>query len=186
MELFPALKIDWLNGWLVIVLLGLTDAVLFLAFPRPVVRRLWDRSGWSQKQQSFTIAGKSCALACLVLLTFTPLKIGQLVFEVGVILTALGWIGLVKAIYDFKRTPLDEPVTRGLYRISRHPQVVMSSLVILAGCVKVGSWVAMIFWAAARLMEHFGILAEEEICLKQYGEAYQAYMQRIPRYFLYF
>ena len=186
MELFPALKIGWLNGWLVIVFLGLTDAALFLFFPKAVVSRLWDRSGWSQKQQAFTIAGKLCGLACLGLLTFTPLMSGKQVFGVGVILTALGWIGLVKALYDFKSTPLEEPATRGLYRISRHPQAVMSSLVILGGCVMVGSWVAIVFWVAARLMEHFGILAEEEVCLNQYGEAYRDYMRRVPRYFLYF
>jgi protein-S-isoprenylcysteine O-methyltransferase Ste14 len=186
MELFPALNIGWLNGWLVIVFLGLTDAALFLVFPKAVVKRLWDRSGWSQKQQSFTIAGKLCALACLGLLTFTPLKVEQWVFDVGVILTLLGWIGLVKALLDFKNTPLDEPVTRGLYRISRHPQVVMSSVVILGGCVMIASWAAIVFWAAARLMEHVGILAEEDVCLKQYGEAYRAYMKRVPRYFLYF
>ena len=68
MELFPILKIGWLNGWLGLVLLGLTEGTLFLAFPRAVVKRLFDRSGWSQKQQVFTIAGKLCALVCLALL----------------------------------------------------------------------------------------------------------------------
>ena len=186
MELFPELKIGWLNGWLAIVLLGLTDGILFLVFPKEVVRRLWNRSGWSQKQQAFTIAGKLCALASLVFLTCTPLKFGHPVFVVGVILTAFGLFGLVKALYDFKNTPLDEPVTRGLYRISRHPQIVMASLVLLGACIAIGSWLALAFWAAARLLEHFGIVAEEEICLKQYGEAYRTYLNRVPRYFVFF
>lgn len=93
---------------------------------------------------------------------------------IGLLLIALGLIGLVKALFDFKSTPLEEPVTRGLYRISRHPQIVMSSLVILGGCIMIGSWAGVAFWAAARLMEHIGVLAEEEICLKQYGESYRA------------
>ena len=186
MELFPTLKIGWLNGWLVIVLLGLTDGILFLVFPKGVVRRLWDRSGWSQKQQVFTIAGKLCAFACLALLTFTPLKIGSPVFVVGVILILLGLAGLVKALFDFKITPLNEPVTRGLYRTSRHPQIVMSSLVLLGACIAIGSWLALAFWAVARLLEHFGIVAEEEICLEQYGDAYRIYLKRVPRYFVFF
>jgi hypothetical protein len=45
MEPFPELKIGWLNGWLAIVSLGLVDGILFLAFPKKVVRRLFDRSG---------------------------------------------------------------------------------------------------------------------------------------------
>jgi protein-S-isoprenylcysteine O-methyltransferase Ste14 len=42
------------------------------------------------------------------------------------------------------------------------------------------------FWVIARVLEHFGILAEEEVCLKLYGEAYRAYLKRVPRYFLLF
>lgn len=186
MELFPNLEFGWLNGWLAIVLLGLTDGVLFLAFPKKVVRRLFDRSGWSEPQRVFTIAGKLCALVCLVLITLTPLKIGSPVFVIGAILIALGLVGLVKALFDFKNTPLDEPVTRGIYRVSRHPQIVAASVVLLGACISIGSWLALAFWAAARILEHFGIVAEEEVCLKQYGEAYRAYLKRVPRYFLVF
>jgi protein-S-isoprenylcysteine O-methyltransferase Ste14 len=186
MELFPELKISWLNGWLVLVLLGLTEGIVFLVFPKKVVRRLFDRSGWSQKQQAFTVTGKLCALICLALLTLTPLKIGSPVFVIGAFLIALGLIGLVKALFDFKNTPLNEPVMHGLYRVSRHPQIVMSSLVILGACIAIGSWLALVFWTASRLLEHLGIVAEEEICLKQYGEAYGAYLKQVPRYFLFF
>jgi protein-S-isoprenylcysteine O-methyltransferase Ste14 len=186
MELFPELKIGWLNGWLAIALLGLVDGILFLVFPKEVVGRLWDRSGWSPKQRAFTIAGKLCTLACLVLITLTPLKIGQPVFKIGSLLIVMSLIGLVKALYDFKNTPLDEPVTRGLYRVSRHPQIVMASLVLLGACIAIGSWLALAFWIAARLLEHLGIVAEEEVCLKRYGEAYRAYLNRVPRYLVFF
>lgn len=186
MELIPPLKIGWLNGCLAIVLLGLTDGILFLAFPKRVVERLFNRSGWSQQQRTFTIAGKLCALVCLILIVLTPLKIGHPVFVIGTFLVVLGLIGLVKALFDFKHTPLDEPVTRGLYRVSRHPQIVMASIVLLGACIAISSWLALGFWAAARVLEHFGILAEEEICLKQYGEAYRTYLKRMPRYLVFF
>jgi protein-S-isoprenylcysteine O-methyltransferase Ste14 len=186
MEVFPELHVGWLNGWIVIVLLGLTDGILFLAFPKKVVRRLWDRSGWSPTQQVFTIGGKLFGLGCLALLVFTPINIGKPVCWAGVIVTVLGLLGMIKALFDFKNTPLDEPVTRGLYRISRHPQIVMSSLVILGGCIMIGSWMAVVFWMLAKLMEHFGILAEEEVCLKQYGESYRLYLDQVPRYFMFF
>jgi protein-S-isoprenylcysteine O-methyltransferase Ste14 len=186
MELTPDLSFGWLNGWLALVLLSLTEGVLFLVFSKKVVARLFDRSGWSPKQKVFTIAGKLCALICLVLITLTPLKIGNLVFIIGAFLVALGLIGLVKALFDFKNTPLDEPVTRGLYRVSRHPQIVMASVVLLGACIAIGSWPALVMLVAARLLSHLGIVAEEEICLKQYGDAYRAYLKRVPRYFVFF
>ena len=182
----PALKFGLLNGWLALVMLVLADGISFLIFPKEVVRRLFDRSGWSQKQVVFTVIRKLCATGSLVLLIFTPLKIGNPVFIVGVIVSVLGVIGLEKALLDFRNTPLGQPVTRGIYTISRHPQIVMSSVVLLGGCIAIGSWIAVLLMLAARILSHFGILAEEEICLKQYGDDYRAYMDRVPRYFLFF
>jgi steroid 5-alpha reductase family enzyme len=186
MELIPDLRIGWLNGWLALVLLGLTEGILFLVFPKKVVARLFDRSGWSQRQRAFTIAGKLCAFVCLVLLILTPLKIGNPVFIIGAILIALGLNGLVFALFDFRNTPLDEPVTRGLYSVSRHPQTMMASVVLIGACISIGSLPALAMVMIARLLEHFGIVAEEEVCLKQYGEPYRIYLQRVPRYFLFF
>jgi len=185
MELAPALRLSLLNGWIVILLLSLTDLLSFRMFPKTVVARLFDRSGWSRKQQIFTIASKLLALVCLIFIALTPLKIGSLVFWLGTILVIFGLSGLVKALHDFRSTPLDQPVTRGLYRISRHPQIVMSTIVLLGACTAIGSWLALIFLIGARLLGHFGILAEEEVCLKKYGNPYRTYLDKVPRYFLF-
>jgi protein-S-isoprenylcysteine O-methyltransferase Ste14 len=185
-EWMPAFQIGWLNGWILLALLVLTDGVLFLSFPKPVVARLFDRSGWSQKQGTLTVLSKLCALFCIVSIVLTPLKIGSPVFIAGIILVALGLVGLVKAVLDFRHTPLDQPVVRGLYRISRHPQIVMSSVVILGACLAIGSGAAVIAFAGAKALGHYGILAEEEVCLRQYGDDYRAYLQRVPRYFVFF
>jgi protein-S-isoprenylcysteine O-methyltransferase Ste14 len=185
MELFPPLQLGWLNGWLFLALLVLTDAIVFLLFPKRVVQRLFDRSGWSSKQKTYTILGKLFALMCILLLIFTPLKTGSLVFVIGLILAVLGLLGMVVALLDFRKTPLDQPVTRGLYRYARHPQIVMSSLVILGATLSIGSWAAVFAWAVARLFQHYGILAEEEKCLELYGDQYQDYIRRVSRYGLF-
>ena len=182
----PTFQIGWLNGWILLVLLVLTDGVLFLSFPKPVVARLFDRSGWSQKQATLTVLSKLCALFCIVSIVLTPLKIGFPVFIAGIILVALGLAGLVKAVLDFRHTPLDQPVVSGLYRISRHPQMVMASVVILGACLAIGSGAAVIAFAATKVLGHYGILAEEEVCLRRYGDDYRAYLQRVPRYLVFF
>jgi protein-S-isoprenylcysteine O-methyltransferase Ste14 len=186
MEFFPSLKFGWMNGWLGPALLALTDGFLFAIFPKEVVARLFDRSGWPRKQVVFTVLGKLCALFCIVLLVFSPLKTRSCVFLMGLILTGAGLAGLTIALFAFRNTPADQPVTRGIYTVSRHPQIVMSSGVLLGACIAVGSWLALLLLLVARLLSHFGILAEEEVCLKQYGDAYRAYMRQVPRYFLFF
>jgi protein-S-isoprenylcysteine O-methyltransferase Ste14 len=186
MELFPVLSLGWLNGWIALALLVLVDGVLFLSFPKPVVARLWDRSGWNRKQAAFTVVGKLISLGGLILIVFTPLKIGMPVFIIGAAFVLVGLAGLVKSLFDFRNTPLDQPVTRGTYQISRHPQIVMASLILLGASIAIGSWTAVILWAAGHLFSHWGILAEEKICLKQYGESYRQYLQSVPRYFVFF
>lgn len=186
MEVIPTLEIGWLNGWILLAFEFLIQGFLLLIFPKDVVSRLFSRSGWSVKQRVFTIVGKVFSLACLILIILTPLKIKSSVFIVGLILYAIGLAGLVTAMLNFKDTPLNHPVTKGVYKISRHPQIVALFIIFLGICVAIGSWVALFTLIMSKLFQHFGILAEEEVCLSQYGESYRAYMEQVPRYFLFF
>jgi protein-S-isoprenylcysteine O-methyltransferase Ste14 len=185
MELFPALKIGWVNGSLFVAALRLTDAVTFRLFPKAVVERLFDRSGWSRKQVVFTVIGKLIALVSLVLIALTPLKTGRPVFGIGLLTGVAGLIGLVWALISFRNTLIDKPVTGGLYRISRHPQIVMSFVVLAGACLAIGSWSALAVQVVSHFFTHPGILGEEEVCARQYGDAYRAYLKRVPRYFVF-
>lgn len=186
MELFPCLGIGWLNGWILLVFEFLIEGSLLLVFPKDVVSRLFDRSGWDKKQRLFTIVGKVFSLICLVLIVLTPLKVNPNLFIAGLVLYGIGIIGLVVAMLNFRGTPPDQPVTRGIYRISRHSQIFSLFIIFLGVCMMIGSWQAMLALLLSKLFQHFGILAEEQVCLKRYGESYRAYMERVPRYFLFF
>ena len=74
--------------------------------------------------------------------------------------------------------PPDQPVTQGVYGITRHPQNMASSLVILGCTIAIGSWLALILFVVARIFLHQNLVAEEEVCLQEYGEAYRSYMER--------
>jgi protein-S-isoprenylcysteine O-methyltransferase Ste14 len=59
--------------------------------------------------------------------------------------------------------------------------------VIFTGiCLAIGSWIALFALILSRVLQRFSILAEEEVCLRRYGESYRIYMEQIPRYFLFF
>jgi len=157
-----------------------------MAFAKDVVRRLFDRSGWRKSQVAFAVIGKVFSLACLVLIILTPLQIGSTAFIIGTILYVLGLVGLIVALFDYKNTPPGQSVSRGLYRVSRHPQILMLFVSFLGMCIAIGSWLALLVLVISKLFQHFGILAEEKACLAQYGESYRAYVERVPRYFLFF
>ena len=186
MELLPKLEIGWLNGWSLICLLYLTYGILLLAFPKDVVVRLYDKSGRTKRQKSLIYIGSVFAFVYFVLIIFTPLKVGSSVFIPGIFLFALGLVGFVIALFNFKNAPLDQPVTSGLYRISRHPQQLMFFISFLGICIVIGSWFALFTQITSSLFLHSRILAEEKACIERYGDSYRVYMKRVPRYFLFF
>lgn len=185
MALFPKLAIGWLNGWMLLALEVSIQGSLLLIFPKDVVSRLFDRSGWSKKQRVLTILGKLASLACLILIVLTPLKVNSVVFILGLILYIIGLVGLIVAMLNFRDTPSDQPVTKGVYKLSRHPQIVALFILFLGICLAIGSWPALIALVISKLLQHFSILAEEEVCLKRYGEPYRAYMKQVPRYLVF-
>ena len=186
MELLPKLEIGLLNGWVLVCLLYLIYGILLKVFPRDVVARLYDRSGRSQRRKINILIGSLLAFVYFVLIIFTPLNIGSVVFILGLIVYFLGLVGFVIALFNFKNASSNSPVTDGLYRISRHPQQLMFFITFIGICIAIGSWIALFVQLLSSIFLHSRVLAEEKACLEYYGEEYQNYMKRVPRYFLFF
>ena len=186
MELLPSLEIGLSNGWILIVLFFGAYGIMLIFFPNNTIARLYDRSGQRKYPLLRRLFVVIFVLLWFVVMSLTPLKIGDVVFAIGIFIYSLGLIGFVIALDNFKNTPVDQPVTSGLYRISRHPQQLAVSLSFLGISIAIGSWPALAVTIIGLTGAHKKILAEEEACLKKYGESYRDYMARIPRYFLFF
>lgn len=186
MELFLNLEFGLFNGWILIVLFFVVYGIMLIFFPKNVVARLYDRSGQRKHQVLCRLFGVILVLSWFILVSLTPLKIGDVVFVIGISIYSLGLIGFLIALDNFKNTPVDQPVTSGLYRISRHPQQLTVSVSFLGISMAIGSWLAFSLMILGVIGAHNKILAEEEACLEQYGESYKNYMERIPRHFLFF
>jgi len=186
MEWFPQLELGWFNGWILLTLYGVVFGLTIALLPKEAVKRLYDRSGWSKQQRTLTLIGKLLSLAGFILVIWTPLRLGSMVYGLGIALFVLGLAGVVITLLNFAHTPAGEPVTKGLYKISRNPQWVMLVITFLGICIAVGSWTAVLLMVAATLFYHFRIRAEEAACLAQYGDSYRSYMNQVPRYFIFF
>jgi len=185
-ELIPTFNLGWLSGLILFVIFLVTEGILVLMFPKNARGRLfeYDHSRWSKKHLIQFVIGKSLALVYLALIIFAPLKTGSLVFIFGILLYAIGLIGFVVAVINFKNTPLDQPVTRGVYRISRNPQVVMLFILTTGISLATASWLAFFILVLSVLFSRSRILEEEKACLARYGDSYRNYMKCIPQYFL--
>ncbi|TEU00360.1 MAG: isoprenylcysteine carboxylmethyltransferase family protein [Anaerolineales bacterium] len=186
MELTPEINPGLLNGWVLLVFFYTVFGILLLSFPKSVVARLYDRSAWSMAQKILSAIGKLFIFSWFALVILTPLNIGHAVFIIGGAIYLLGLLGFVLSLLNFKDTPLDQPVTEGLYRISRNPQQVSILLSYLGISIAIGSWVAVLLITVGAFMSHIRVIAEERSCLQQYGDSYRQYIERVPRYFLFF
>ncbi|MCJ7716441.1 MAG: hypothetical protein MUO54_07975 [Anaerolineales bacterium] len=187
MVLFPPLRLGLLNGWIpILVLYAVFILLLKFVFPKETVARLYDQSHWTKNQATMAKIGLPFALAGMILVLVTPLKINLPVFWIGLALYLIGFAGFLISLKNFNSTPLTEPIVRGLYKFSRNPQWVAFAITIIGTSFMVGSWAAFLLFLVRVILNHFRILGEERALEIQYGESYLVYKKSIPRYLLFF
>jgi protein-S-isoprenylcysteine O-methyltransferase Ste14 len=115
---------------------------------------------------------------------FLPIKLGTMWFYVGLPIALLGVVGTILVLVDWAYTPAGKPITRGIYRYSRHPMYVTMISVLLGVSIISASWVFLLFTiiALVGLTRPYFLKIEEAQCLGHYGAAYREYMNRTPRW----
>ncbi|MFX1510946.1 MAG: methyltransferase family protein [Promethearchaeota archaeon] len=186
LELFPMLTLGLLNGWILLTIFFITELVLVLSFPKSTRGRLFEyaHSKWARHHRVMLIIGKTFGLLYILLLFFSPLKLSSPFFYLGMIFYIVGLSGFVIAIINFRSTPMNQPVTHGLYRYSRNPQILTILITMLGISLAVGSGMALILLLLSTVFSRVRIIEEEKACLAQYGEAYREYLERVPRYLI--
>ena len=98
MELFPNLEIGLFNGWILIVLFFGAYGIILIFFPQNAIARLYDRSGQRKHHLIRRLFVVILVLLWLILVSLTPLKIGDVVFVIGISIYSLGLIGFMVAL----------------------------------------------------------------------------------------
>ena len=186
MELFPALSIGWVNGWIFQVIFFTSFGIFLLTCSKDVITRLYDEKGWTKMQRILSKIAKIFGLITLVFFIFTPVNINSVEFIIGIILITIGLLGFLIALVNFKKSPFNKPITIGLYKLSRNPQLLMIYLFSIGNCLVIGSWIAFITFSVSIILGHFRILGEEKRLTEQYGELFLKYKKKVSRYFIFF
>lgn len=110
----------------------------------------------------------------------------------GLAMVLVGALLLGACIREFARSgrgtlsPLDPPrrlVVRGLYRYVRNPMYLSVTVIVLGEAVLGASRALLVYWLLWFLMVNaFVVLYEEPALRRQFGPAYEAYRQAVPRW----
>lgn len=110
-----------------------------------------------------------------------PVRVAGLICIAVGLASAFGtmiWFGLRRAF----GLQVNELTQRGPYRLTRNPQLVGGSLLVIGTVVLWPSWYALGWAALYSVVGHLMVVTEEEHLREVYGEEYERYCEQVPRY----
>jgi protein-S-isoprenylcysteine O-methyltransferase Ste14 len=174
--------------------LGLWNAWIFIG-PSLLMMLLWMLVGakktkgdppesWrlSKTKTAFCAFSKLIYFAAVPYSVFLPLKLGTIWFYAGLPITLVGFVGSTVVVVNWANTPAGKPVTRGIYRYSRHPMYVTEVLLLFGVSIASASWVFLLFPIVIGVGAVYFIKIEEAYTIGHYGKAYSEYMNRTPKW----
>ena len=113
---------------------------------------------------------------------FLPLPLGTPLLYAGIALFIVGLIIIEIARIPWTTAPVDEPITRGLYRYSRHPIYIGVFVQYIGIGIASASGLFLLFTVVQIALSASVVAAEERFCCERYGNTYREYMNRTPRW----
>ena len=186
MSLIPAFEIGVWNAWILQVLFFLTLIVPNFLMSKEAKKRTKRATGFVPLDRTRKILAYSTHVLIVpftVLYSiFLPLEMGTVWFYIGLFIFALALVMTVMTSINFATTLLDEPVTKGVYRISRHPIYLSGFLLYIGIGIATVSWVILLCAILWIVLFHIVLPFEEQFLLEKYGDSYREYMNKTPRW----
>ena len=113
---------------------------------------------------------------------FLPFKTGTIWFYIGLFVFIIGLIIITVATCNFITVLSDQLITKGVYKLTRHPMYLSTILICFGSGISSGSLIFLCLSVILALCLHKEVLVEEKYCLDIYGETYQEYLNCVPRW----
>jgi protein-S-isoprenylcysteine O-methyltransferase Ste14 len=183
MELIPDLRPGIWNAWIFMSVFILQMLVILL--PGKNARRSSHVPSGTKRsglEKYIGVIANIVWLAALAYSVFLPLRPGTIWFYAGILVFVTGLAVLILSTINFMSTPIDRPITKGVYRFSRHPMYLATFLICLGTGFASGSWAFIVLTVLMILCFHIEALLEERFCLDIYGDNYRKYMENTSRW----
>ena len=180
MLLVPAFEIGIWNAW-IFMLINFVPMPILMTIHKGMAKEVQrPKSGIERK--IYPIMWIIWILG-FVYSVFLPLRLGTLWFYIGLPIALVGVVTYIMVIVTWATTPIDkEPLTKGLYRYSRHPMYITQLMMFIGVSIASASWLFLLFSIVYTALSFVFAIPEERYCLDKYGDAYRRYMNRTPRW----
>ncbi len=173
------------NGW-ILSLICLLISYLPMLFNKKGAKRLAEFSWISARGKLMSVVLMVLFFAVLVYPVFLRVRFASDLFAPGAAVFALSGLGTIAAYTAYFTTPLNEPICKGIYRVSRNPVYVSVAGMMLGIALMCHSVLIVGITVLQLLLQHPIILEEEAYCRKIHGKNYLEYFEKVPRYLLFF
>jgi protein-S-isoprenylcysteine O-methyltransferase Ste14 len=184
MSWLPALEIGWWNTW-ILTFHPLLFPLLMVALDKAGIGEMGKKMGEVPYEKDEKKAFMTSMVVMLLLIAysvFLPLKLGTVWFFAGLAIYLVGLVLYLTAVVNIATTPLGQPWTKGIYHYSRHPMTFATAIAWTGASIASGSWILLLLSVAAIVLQKAEATAEERGCLETYGDEYQEYLNRTPRW----
>lgn len=182
MSLRPVFEIGLWNAWIFVLLGFLIGPVVGSLINKEAMKKAHVRPPYSKTEEITERVFTLLWIASMVYSIFLPLKLGTVWFYAGLPICFLALVMNLMAGVAFATTALDEPVTKGVYRILRHPADFGGFLSYVGIGIACASWIYLLYAIVGLVLMHIMVEPEERFLLEKYGDSYREYMDRTPRW----
>ena len=183
MPLIPVFKIGLANAW-IFVAFSLLISYSIMLINKKVYKKLGNPPDMRLTRREKVIGYISTIITYIAFLysIFLPFKLGTAWFYVGLFIFLLAMFVLITAGINFITTPLDKPVTKGIYSYSRHPFYLSIILTLIAIGIATASWIILLASIIFLILGNIVVNSEERYCKEKYGDTYKEYLDKVPRW----
>ena len=183
MLLIPDFKIGLLNAWIF-----MTVFLWQMLLVRLINKDVYKKSGHpadlelDKREKIASIIFSTLTYLSYIYTIFLPLKLATIWFYIGLFIFIIGLSMLTIATINFLITPLNLPITKGIYRYSRHPMYFANFIIFLGTGIATASWIMIVISIAFLILPNIYVVAEERYCHMRYGKIYQKYINETPKW----
>jgi len=187
MELLPTHSISLLNLFWFPLIYGIISLLIMGNIPKESKKRILTFPKYKNKWNKFSALFFMVVFGKLIIVysIFVPIKLDSVYFYIGIVIYSIGIIYSISGMWVFAKADLTKPVTKGVYKYTRHPMQVMYYFSWIGLGFIGGSWIIIIYAFIFPILALPSLIAQEEDCMKKYGAEYIEYLKKTPR-FLFF